>query len=47
VDLVTLPDSGHSWDTQTSRQTIFSYRKLAEHFERRLGKAPRDTSRRP
>ena len=47
VDLVTLPDSAHSWDTQNSRQTIFCYKKLAEHFERHLGKGPRETSRRP
>jgi len=47
VDLVTLPDSGHSWDTQTSRQTIFSYQKLVKHFERHLGKGPRETSRCP
>ena len=47
VDLVTLPDSAHSWDTQTSRQTIFSFRKLVEHFERHLGKGPGETSPRP
>ena len=41
VDLVTLPDSAHSWDTQNSRQTIFAYKKLAEFFERHLGKGPR------
>ena len=41
VDLVTLPDSEHSWDTGPSRQTIFAFRKLAEHFERHLGKGPR------
>jgi len=41
VDLVTLPDSEHSWDTGPSRQTIFAFRKLAEHFERYLGKGPR------
>lgn len=41
VDLVTLPDSEHSWDTGPSRQTIFAFRKLVEHFERHLGKGPR------
>jgi dipeptidyl-peptidase-4 len=41
VDLVTLPDSEHSWDTGPSRQTIFAFRKLTEHFERHLGKGPR------
>lgn len=41
VDLVTLPDSAHSWDTQNSRQTIFGYKKLAEYFDRYLGKGPR------
>ena len=40
VDLVTLPDSAHSWDTQNSRQTIFCYKKLVEYFERYLGKGP-------
>jgi dipeptidyl-peptidase-4 len=41
VDLVTLPDSEHSWDTGPSRQTIFAFKKLAEHFERHLGQGPR------
>ena len=41
VDLVTLPGSEHSWDTGPSRQTIFAFKKLADHFERHLGKGPR------
>lgn len=41
IDLVTLPDSEHSWDTGPSRQTIFAFRKLVEHFDRHLGKGPR------
>lgn len=41
VDLVTLPDSEHSWDTGPSLQTVFAFRKLVEHFERHLGKGPR------
>ncbi|NTV80338.1 MAG: S9 family peptidase, partial [Candidatus Aminicenantes bacterium] len=41
VSLVTLPDSEHSWDTGPSRQTIFAFKKLAEHFERHLGHGPR------
>jgi len=41
VDLVTLPDSEHSWDTGPSRQTIFAFKKLVEHFEKHLGKGPR------
>jgi dipeptidyl-peptidase 4 len=40
-DLVTLPDSEHSWDTGPSRQTIFAFRKLVEHFDRHLGQGPR------
>jgi dipeptidyl-peptidase-4 len=41
VDLVTLPDSEHSWDTGPSRQTIFAFKKLVEHFERHMGHGPR------
>jgi dipeptidyl-peptidase-4 len=41
VDLVTLPDSEHSWDTGPSRQTIFAFEKLVGYFERHLGKGPR------
>lgn len=41
VDLVTLPDSEHSWDTGPSRQTLFAFKKLAGFFERHLGKGPR------
>ena len=41
VDLVTLPDSEHSWDTGPSRQTVFAFKKLVAHFERHLGKGPR------
>jgi dipeptidyl-peptidase-4 len=41
VDFVTLPNSGHGWDTEGSYQTIFAFNKLVGHFERYLGKGPR------
>jgi dipeptidyl-peptidase-4 len=40
VDLVTLPNSGHGWDTEGSYQTIYAFNKLVGHFERYLGKGP-------
>jgi dipeptidyl-peptidase-4 len=41
VDLVTLPDAPHPWDTEALAQTRFAFKKLVEHFERYLGKGPR------
>ena len=41
VDFVTLPNSGHGWDTEGSYQTIFAFNKLVGHFEKYLGKGPR------
>ncbi|HVS14534.1 MAG TPA: prolyl oligopeptidase family serine peptidase [Thermoanaerobaculia bacterium] len=42
VDLVTLPDAGHGWDLEGLTQTRFSFGKLVEHFDRHLGRGPRD-----
>jgi dipeptidyl-peptidase-4 len=41
VDFVVLPNSRHGWDTESSYQTIFAFKKLVGHFERYLGKGPR------
>ncbi len=39
VDLVTLPNAGHGWDTEGLAQTRFAFRKLIDHFKRYLGAA--------
>jgi dipeptidyl-peptidase-4 len=40
VDFVVLPNSRHGWDTEGLYQTVFSFKKLIDHFERYLGKGP-------
>jgi dipeptidyl-peptidase-4 len=40
IDLVVLPASPHSWDTQGLAQTRFAYHKLVEYFRRYLGEGP-------
>lgn len=37
VDLVTLPNAPHGWDTEGLAQTRYAFRKLIDHFERYLG----------
>jgi dipeptidyl-peptidase-4 len=37
IDVVTLPNAPHGWDTQGMAQTRFAYHKLFEYFERYLG----------
>ena len=39
VDLVTLPNAPHGWDTEGLVQTRYAFRRLVEHFERYLGAA--------
>ena len=36
VDLVTLPNAPHGWDTEGLAQTRYAFRKLVEHFRRYL-----------
>jgi dipeptidyl-peptidase-4 len=36
VDVVTLPDAPHGWDTRGMAQTRYAYKKLYEYFERYL-----------
>ena len=36
VDLVTLPNAPHGWDTEGLAQTRYAFRKLVGHFERYL-----------
>ncbi|HVS62691.1 MAG TPA: prolyl oligopeptidase family serine peptidase [Thermoanaerobaculia bacterium] len=36
VDVVTLPDAGHGWDTEGLAQTRFAFGKLVEFFDRHL-----------
>ncbi|HET9031884.1 MAG TPA: prolyl oligopeptidase family serine peptidase [Dokdonella sp.] len=38
VDLVTLPNAPHGWDTEGLAQTRYAFRKLIDHFQRYLGK---------
>lgn len=38
VDLVTLPNAPHGWDTEGLAQTRYAFHKLVDHFERYLGK---------
>ena len=40
VELVTLPDAPHGWDTEGLAQTRFAFHKLVEHFRRYLGEGP-------
>jgi dipeptidyl-peptidase-4 len=40
VDFVVAPNSHHGWDAEGLYQTLFTFRKLVEHFERYLGKGP-------
>ena len=37
VDLVTLPNAPHGWDTEGLAQTRYAFRRLIDHFERYLG----------
>jgi dipeptidyl-peptidase-4 len=37
IDLVTLPNAPHGWDTLGLAQTRYAYRKLYDYFERYLG----------
>jgi len=41
IDLVALPDAGHGWDDEGLYQTVHSFRRLTDHFERHLGGGPR------
>lgn len=40
VEFVMVPDSGHGWDAEELYQTMFTFRKLVDHFQRYLGKGP-------
>lgn len=40
VDVVTLPDAPHGWDTRGLAQTRFAFHKLVEFFKRHLGEGP-------
>jgi dipeptidyl-peptidase-4 len=40
IDLVTLPDAPHGWDTRGLAQTRFAFRKLVDFFRRHLGEGP-------
>ena len=40
IDVVTLPDAPHGWDTEGLAQTRFAFHKLVEHFRRYLGEGP-------
>jgi dipeptidyl-peptidase 4 len=44
VDFVVAPNSHHGWDAEGLYQTLFTFRKLVEHFERHLGKGPTPAS---
>ena len=41
VELVALPDAGHGWDDEGLYQTIYSFRRLVDHFDRHIGGGPR------
>jgi dipeptidyl-peptidase-4 len=40
IDLVTLPNAPHGWDTLGLAQTRYAYRKLDDYFERYLKAKP-------
>lgn len=39
VELLTLPDAQHGWDTEGLYQTRFAFRRMLEYFDRHLGPA--------
>lgn len=40
IDLLTLPNAPHGWDTEGLAQTRYAYRKLVDYFKRYLGEGP-------
>jgi dipeptidyl-peptidase-4 len=41
VELLSLPDAQHGWDTEGLYQTRFAFRRMLEFFDRHLGITPR------
>ena len=41
VELLTLPDAQHGWDTEGLYQTRFAFTRMLEFFEKHLGVAPK------
>jgi len=39
VELLSLPDAQHGWDTEGLYQTRFAFRRMLEYFDRHLGEA--------
>jgi len=40
VELLSLPDAQHGWDTEGLYQTRFAFRRMLEFFDRHVGNAP-------